>query len=177
MARALLGGARQNLGRTTMKLAHSLAPLFVAVLGGCTSLGAYGGMLAQPGTAGAPAAGTPGAGAGAPGAGSPAAVSPAPEAPPNAASKSETPSAPTTVSVTIRNKCSKTVKLFYGDKPKFGSGTYSSASSNSVQSHTFRPGDQLWLVDDSQNGLANVQVGPSTREIEIGSSCGGLVQR
>ena len=35
------------------------------------------------------------------------------------------------VSVTIRSACSKTVKVFYGDKPKFGSGTYSSISSNS----------------------------------------------
>ena len=81
------------------------------------------------------------------------------------------------VSVTIRSACSQTVKVFYGDKPKFGSGTYSSISSNSVQSHSFQPGDQLWIVDDSENGLSNATIGGSTRELEIGSSCTSISSR
>ncbi|NVB81607.1 MAG: hypothetical protein HOV81_24650 [Kofleriaceae bacterium] len=81
------------------------------------------------------------------------------------------------VSVTIRSACSKTVKVFYGDKPKFGSGTYSSISSNSVQSHSFRQGDMFWIVDDSENGLGSTSIGPGTRELEISSSCTSINAR
>lgn len=79
------------------------------------------------------------------------------------------------VSVTIRSSCGNTVRVFFGDKPKFGSGTTSSISSNSVQSHTFRAGDQMWIVDEHDNGVSNVQVSSSTREITVG--CTGLVSR
>ncbi len=79
------------------------------------------------------------------------------------------------VSVTIRSRCGKTVRVFYGDKPKFGSGTTSSVSSNSVESHSFRAGDQMWIVDEHDNGISNTQVSSGTREIEISSSCSGLV--
>lgn len=86
-----------------------------------------------------------------------------------------TPAGP--VSVTIRSACSRAVKVFYGDKPKFGSGTYSSISSNSVQSHSFRPGDMFWIVDDSENGLGSTSIGPNTRELEISSSCTSINAR
>jgi hypothetical protein len=123
--------------------------------------------------------GTPPA-AGAPAAGAPAAASPGaatPTAPTGAASESSTPTTPSSVSVTIKNSCGETVKVFFGDKPKFGSGTYSSASENSRSNHSFSPGDQFWIVDDSQNGVANVAVTESTREIEIVGSCDRLAAR
>jgi hypothetical protein len=85
------------------------------------------------------------------------------------------PSGP--VSVTIRSSCSKTVKVFYGDKPKFGSGTYSSISSNSVQSHSFQEGDLFWIVDESENGVSSASISRGTRELEIGSSCSGISAR
>ena len=85
--------------------------------------------------------------------------------------------APSIVSVTIRNKCRETVKVFYGDKPKFGSGTLSSLSGNSVQSHVFQPGDMFWLVDESENGISSVTVGAGMREIEVTDSCTGLTSR
>jgi hypothetical protein len=81
------------------------------------------------------------------------------------------------VSVTIRSQCGKTVRVFYGDKPKFGSGTTSTISSNSSQSHSFKPGDQMWIVDDHDNGVSNATVSPTTRELEIGASCTGIVTR
>jgi hypothetical protein len=81
------------------------------------------------------------------------------------------------VSVTIRSACSQTVKVFYGDKPKFGSGTYSTISSNSVQSHSFREGDQFWIVDDSENGVSSASISSGTRELEINSSCSGISAR
>ena len=87
------------------------------------------------------------------------------------------PAAPTTVSVTIRSSCSKTAKVFFGDKPGFSSGTQSSVSSNSVSSKTFRVGDQMWVVDDSGKPLDNVRIDSSTRNIEISSSCTTLASR
>lgn len=86
-------------------------------------------------------------------------------------------SAPSSVSVTLRNTCSSTVQVFFGDKPKFGSGKYSSLSSNSSTGMSFRPGDMIWIVDDSQNGLASATVSASTRTIEVTSGCTGLSSR
>jgi len=91
--------------------------------------------------------------------------------------RAATPPGPQTVSVTIRSACSKTAKVFYGEKPGFSSGTSSSVSSNEVSSKTFRVGDQMWVTDDSGKGLGNVQIQASTRNIEIASSCAGLSAR
>jgi nucleoid-associated protein YgaU len=155
-----------------MKLVHTLAPLFLFAVGsiGCASLAPYGGMMAQPGAAPANAA-SPASAAGSPATpGSPAAAAAATNEGAAAASTSS-------VSVNIRNSCGKTVKVFFGEKPKFGSGTYSSASSNSVSSHTFRPGDLFWIVDESENGVASVTVESSTKEIEIRGACSELASR
>lgn len=84
------------------------------------------------------------------------------------------PAAPTTVSVTIRSSCSKTAKVFYGEKPGFSSGTTSSISSNSVQSKTFRPGDLMWVLDDSGKPLGSVRIDDRTRTLEISSSCSSI---
>jgi hypothetical protein len=89
----------------------------------------------------------------------------------NPASGSSAPAGPSTVSVDIRSDCPKTVKVFYGEKPKFGSGTYSSVESNSVSSHQFNSGDMLWIVDDDQNGVASVTAKPGMSEIKVASDC------
>jgi hypothetical protein len=81
------------------------------------------------------------------------------------------------ISVTIRSSCPQTVRVFYGDKPKYGSGTTSSISSNSVNSHTFQPGDMFWIVDESDNGVDSVTVGPGINTIEISSSCTSMSTR
>ncbi|MEO8840249.1 MAG: hypothetical protein ABI591_14655 [Kofleriaceae bacterium] len=113
--------------------------------------------------------------------GSPSSASdPSGPPPPSSEASSSTTSAPAPqgpVSVTIRSACSKTVKVFFGDKPKFGSGTYSSIDSNSVSSHSFRPGEQLWIVDESENGLGSAQVSASTHELEVSSSCTAISSR
>jgi hypothetical protein len=95
-----------------------------------------------------------------------------PSSPPKAASPSGG-----SVSVKIRSRCSKTVRVFYGEKPKYGSGTNSSISSNSVQNHSFRTGDMMWIIDDHENGLSSTQVSANTREIEISSTCNGFTVR
>ena len=78
------------------------------------------------------------------------------------------------VSVTIRSSCPQTVRVFFGAKPKYGSGTYSTISSNSVQSFTMRQGDQISIVDPSDNGISNFTASPAVREAEINSSCTGF---
>ena len=87
------------------------------------------------------------------------------------------PAAPTTASVTIRSSCSKTAKVFYGEKPGFSSGTTSSVSSNSVSSKTFRVGDLMWVLDDSGKPLGSVQIAASTRQVEIQSDCSTISGR
>jgi len=88
---------------------------------------------------------------------------------------SSAPSGP--VSVTIRSSCPKTVPVFYGNKPKYGSGTQSSVSTNSVSSHSFREGDMMWVTDESGNGLDGFTVTRGTSTIEIDSSCSRLSGR
>ncbi len=151
---------------TSIRLASALG--LISLISGCSALGQYGSMMAQP-----PAAGqaTPGAAA------TPGATPSTAQVNEAAGEESKAPEAakaPSTVSVTIKSSCSKTVRVFFGDKPKFGSGKYSTVSSNSRSSHTFKPGDQLWIVDDKDNGLSNASVSEGTKEIEIMSSCSGL---
>lgn len=88
---------------------------------------------------------------------------------------SPSPSGPISVSVSIKNTCGETVKVFYGKKPKFGSGTYSRMSSNSRTSKSFRPGDMIWVVDDSQNGLGGATISETTRNVEL--TCTGVIAR
>lgn len=87
------------------------------------------------------------------------------------------PAAPSVVSVTLRSSCSSTVRIFFGQKPKFGSGTYSTLSGNSRTNHQFRPGDMVWIVDQSDNGVASATVDDRTSEIEVTSSCTGFSVR
>ena len=136
--------------------------------GACSMLGSYAGtassMMSQPGVAATGAPASP--------------SSPTTPETPAATSETETKTASaSTVSVTLVNACSDTVKVFFGDKPKFGSGRYSSLSSNSRTNQTFKPGDQLWIVDDGQNGVANAKIEASTREIEVASGCKTLRAR
>jgi hypothetical protein len=101
-----------------------------------------------------------------------------PSAPPPASSAAPAAAAPAgPVSVTIRSSCPSTVKVFYGEKPGFSSGTFSSIESNSVSSHSFRPGEQLWIVDDSEHGIGSVTVGADTHELEVASGCTSIAAR
>ena len=99
---------------------------------------------------------------------------------PGTSASAPAPAAPapaSPVSVTIRSACSKTVSVFYGDKPRFSSGTTSSISSNSVQSKSFQVGDQMWLLDDRGEGVGSTTISAGTRQIEISSNCAGLSAR
>jgi len=148
----------------------ALTALSALLLGtnACSLLGTYAtsaqSMMAQPGAAASPTT---------PGAASPGTPASSPSQPSGSEESAKT-ATPSTVSVSLHNGCKETVKLFFGAKPKFGSGRYSSLSSNTRTNETFRPGDQLWIVDDSQNGVSNVTISETTREIEVASSCDEL---
>ena len=67
------------------------------------------------------------------------------------------------------------MKLFFGDKPKFGSGRSSSISANTLQSETMSAGDMIWIVDDSGNGVSNYTARSGSQTVEVG--CGGFSAR
>ena len=79
--------------------------------------------------------------------GAPAAGSSDPSAPMAASSggaaPAAAPAAPQVVSVSLHNDCPNTVKLFLGEKPKFGSGTNTSLGSNTTTSYQMKPGDMI----------------------------------
>lgn len=95
----------------------------------------------------------------------------------NQAPTSSPPAGPTIVSITLRNTCPQTVDLFFGETPKFGSGTYSNMSSNSSTSKSMQPGEMIWIVDKSQNGISSVTIDASTKTVEITGDCSGFSTR
>ncbi|HUJ61136.1 MAG TPA: hypothetical protein VLX92_21680 [Kofleriaceae bacterium] len=88
------------------------------------------------------------------------------------------PAGPTVVDVELHNDCSNEVKLFLGDKPGFGSGTSTSLGSNTTTSYQMKPGDMIWIIDDSEHGLASTTIGggSSRTHISITSGCTGFGQ-
>ena len=117
-----------------------------------------------------------------------AALAGAPSIPPNPAtavpepaqrvhrSKAAKVSAPGMVEVRLENECRDKVRLFYGQKPKFAAGTYSSLSSRTHASKHLRRGETIWLVDDKDNGLASVTIGDAARE-NVTVDCASIASR
>ncbi|MCB9793714.1 MAG: hypothetical protein H6741_13410 [Alphaproteobacteria bacterium] len=95
----------------------------------------------------------------------------------SSSSSSSAPSGPVMVSVSLKNGCSETVRLFFGDKPKYGSGRYSSLGSNNITSERLQEGDMIWLVDSSDNGLASYTASTGASSVEVNSSCSGFIVR
>ncbi len=75
--------------------------------------------------------------------------------------------------VEVRSECSKTVPVFYGEKPKYGSGTRSSVSANSISSAGRKADGTLtiWIIDNSENGIASARVNKDTKRVIIDRSC------
>jgi hypothetical protein len=78
------------------------------------------------------------------------------------------------VSLSLHSDCPETVRLFFGNTPKFGSGTESSISSNSTESHSMREGEMVWIVDQSGNGMSSLTVSPGQTHVTITRSCTGF---
>jgi len=81
---------------------------------------------------------------------------------------------PRVVSLTLHNDCPHAVRLFFGRTPKFGSGTQSSISSNSRESHAMREGDLVWILDESGNGMSSLTATPGQTNVTITRSCTGF---
>lgn len=80
-----------------------------------------------------------------------------------------------TVSFTIKNNCRQNVKIFIGTKPKYGSGTTSTLSGNSVNSRSgIKVGDQLCIVDGNDNPISCMTVSKGMGRVEINSSGTGF---
>ena len=78
--------------------------------------------------------------------------------------------------VTIRNNCSRRVVLYVGKQPGEG-GRYMTLGSTNMISPRLRLGDQVWLLDEREAGLASVSIAGSADEIEIAENCAGLSAR
>jgi hypothetical protein len=87
------------------------------------------------------------------------------------------PAGPTIVSITLRNTCPQTVNLFFGDKPKFGSGTYTTLGSNTSTSKSMQAGEMIWIVDGSQNGISSATIEAGIGTVEITGDCSGFSVR
>jgi hypothetical protein len=163
-----------------MQRLHVLAVALLAYpLVNCAMLPAMPQQPAVPST-GASAPETTGAGVapGAPAPASPASGFGSPAAP-QAKAASAAPSAPIPTTVEIHSDCSKTTPVFYGEKPKFGSGTKSSIGSNTTTSASRKSDGSLtvWIIDEQENGIASVRVEPTTKRVEIDRSCRQITAR
>lgn len=75
--------------------------------------------------------------------------------------------------VSLKNNCNKTVRLFLGKRPKWGSGTNTTLGSNTISSYSGMPGDMIWIIDDKENGLSSIS--PSgNQDYQILPSCTGF---
>ncbi|MCC6648606.1 MAG: hypothetical protein IT374_23935 [Polyangiaceae bacterium] len=81
------------------------------------------------------------------------------------------PSAP--ASIQVHSDCPRTLPLFLGDKPKYGSGTKTSIGSNTTTSFPRKPDGtaSIWILDDHENGVGQASVGPSARRVTIARNC------
>ncbi|MRG96236.1 hypothetical protein [Polyangium spumosum] len=78
-----------------------------------------------------------------------------------------------TYSLRLHNSCSRTVKLFFGDNPKFGSGTRTSLGSNTTSSYSGGAPKTVWIVDDRDQGISSF-VASGSQSMQITSSCSGF---
>lgn len=88
-------------------------------------------------------------------------------------SKPSTPAPMVPTSIEVHSDCPKTLPLFVGDKPKFGSGTKTSIGSNTTTTFP-RKADgtaSIWIIDDRENGVAQASVSPTTRRLSIAKNC------
>ncbi|MCB9548570.1 MAG: hypothetical protein H6706_22420 [Myxococcales bacterium] len=94
-----------------------------------------------------------------------------------AAARPAAPSGPGHYSLSLKNECPSTVRLFEGDKPKFGSGTYSTIGANNIRSFSGFAGKTIWIVDASDNGVSSYSLSAGRHDLVITRSCSGFARR
>jgi hypothetical protein len=82
-------------------------------------------------------------------------------------------------SIEVHSDCPQTLPLFIGEKPKFGSGTKTSIGSNTTTTFPRKSdGTQtIWIIDESENGIASASVSADTKRVEIDRNCTGISAR
>jgi hypothetical protein len=83
-------------------------------------------------------------------------------------------SAPSSTSFSLTNTSNQNVKIFIGDKPKYGSGTTGNVSGNSIERRTAKVGDQICIVDASDNPISCMTVTASMGDVVINKSGTGF---
>lgn len=83
-------------------------------------------------------------------------------------------SLPKQVSFTLKNNSSKSVRIFIGTKPKYGSGRTYWLGGNNLASEYGTSGDQICIVDDHDNPISCQTLGDGTTRIDINSSGTGF---
>ncbi|TAL60005.1 MAG: hypothetical protein EPN85_08210 [Bacteroidetes bacterium] len=89
-------------------------------------------------------------------------------------SSTQATSLPKNVSFTLKNNSSKTVRIFIGTKPKYGSGRTTNLGGNSITSEHGTAGDQICVVDGSDNPISCQTISGSVTRIDINSSGTGF---
>lgn len=79
-----------------------------------------------------------------------------------------------TVSFTLRNNAPKTVSIFIGTKPKFGSGLNSSIGGNTTSSFHGSTGNQLCIVQTNGDPISCMTLESSTSKVEINAQGTGF---
>lgn len=78
-------------------------------------------------------------------------------------------------SMSLKNECPRTVKLFIGDKPRWGSGTSTSIGANTITSYSGSAPVTYWIVDDRGEGVSAYTAHPGSQRVRILPTCSGMV--
>ncbi|WP_224241242.1 YdgH/BhsA/McbA family protein [Hyalangium gracile] len=82
-------------------------------------------------------------------------------------------------SFSIKNECSRTVRMFINDggNPRVSSGESATMSSNSISSFSGSGPRTFWIVDDSGEGVSSFSASGGQRNMRILESCVGFAPR
>jgi len=92
----------------------------------------------------------------------------------NNTTTAESNTSSSSVSFNLKNNSSTTVKIFIGTKPKYGSGRTTSIGGNTRTSENGYVGNQLCIVDDSDNPISCMTISNSMGTIYINSKGNGF---
>ena len=65
------------------------------------------------------------------------------------------------------------MRLFFGNKPKFGSGRKERPGTNTTTSYSGGAPQTVWIIDESENGLSSF-VASGSQSVQLTSSCTGF---
>ncbi len=81
------------------------------------------------------------------------------------------------LTITLRSGCPKSVRVRHGGRPAQGAGATTVVDPHSAQPHRVQPGEELWLVDETDQDVSSTTVDAATREVEVRPKCDGFIRR